>query len=76
MCLGVPMKIVEMKDADCGTAELEGVRYAVSLNLLEEPKIGDYVIVHAGFAIERLDEDEANERLALFKQLGEPQAKP
>ena len=70
MCLGIPMKLTEIEDQDRGTAELEGVKYEVSLSLLESPCIGDFVIVHAGFAIEVLDEKEAEERLALFAELG------
>jgi hydrogenase expression/formation protein HypC len=69
MCLGVPMKILEVRDLESGTVELEGVAYTVNLSLLEDPKPGEYVIVHAGFAIERLDQDEADRRIALFQEL-------
>jgi hydrogenase expression/formation protein HypC len=61
------MKLTEVReDASAGVAEAEGARYDVNLSLLENPQVGDYVIVHAGFAIERLDVDEANARLELF----------
>lgn len=73
MCLGVPMELVELVDEERGVAELDGVRCEVSLPLIEEPKVGDYLIVHAGFAIERLDRDEADARIDLFRQLGEMQ---
>jgi hydrogenase expression/formation protein HypC len=65
MCLAVPMQLTEVHDAT-GVAELEGARYDVNLSLVEAPQVGDYVIVHAGFAIEKLDVEEANARLQLF----------
>jgi hydrogenase expression/formation protein HypC len=60
------MKLVECRADGSGVAELDGARYDVELSLLSEPEVGHYVIVHAGFAIERLDVDEANARLELF----------
>ena len=69
MCLAIPMRLVEMTGVDSGVAELEGNRYPVSLALIESPRVGSYVIVHAGFAIETLDEGEAAERIALFEEL-------
>ena len=70
MCLAVPMKIVELKDMEA-IVELGGVRRSVSLTLLTEDtlQVGDYVIVHAGFAIQKLDEDDARERLILLKEM-------
>ena len=68
MCLAVPMKLVEI-NADNATGELDGVRYSVDLSLLEEPKLGDYVLVHAGFAIERIDENEASKTIDLFREM-------
>lgn len=63
------MSLLEVRDDGTGTCDMDGSRYEVDLTLIEYPKIGDYVIVHAGFAIEKLDEQEANERLALFDEL-------
>ncbi len=74
MCLAVPMKIVELKENGAGVCELENVRYDVDLSLIEASQLNDFVIVHAGFAIEKLDIDEANERLQLFKDLAETQS--
>ena len=71
MCLAVPMKIIEMKDDDTGKVEANDVTYNVNLSLIKEPKLGDYVLIHAGFAIDRLDEEEANIRIDLFKELAE-----
>ena len=69
MCLAVPMKLVALDGAMAGTAELDGARCPVNLSLLDEARVGDWVIVHAGFAIERLDEREAEARLALFEEM-------
>lgn len=68
MCMAVPMRLIE-KRGDLGVVELGGVRREVSLQLLDEVEVNDYVIVHAGFAIERLDEDVARETLELFKAM-------
>ena len=72
MCLAVPMKLVELGDnAQSGVADLDGARTRVNLSLIDAPQLGDFLIVHAGFAIERLDEEEANARLEMFEELGE-----
>ncbi len=63
------MKIIEIKENGTGVCELENIRYDVDLSLIETTQLDDYVIVHAGFAIEKLDIDEANERLQLFQDL-------
>ena len=63
------MKINEIQD-DRGVADLDGSTCVVDLSLIEDPAVGDYIIVHAGFAIEKLDEKEANERLDLFEKIG------
>lgn len=69
MCLAVPMKLASVSETGVGVGDLDGSRHEVDLTLIEDPRIGDFVIVHAGFAIEKLDEDEANERLKLFDEL-------
>ncbi len=71
MCLAVPMKIKEIKENGSGVCELETVNYEVDLSLIAEAKVDDFVIVHAGYAIEKLDIEEANERLQLFADLAE-----
>lgn len=69
MCLGVPMKIVS-KDGDTVVAEVDGVQKEANVMLLgEEVGVGDYVIVHAGFAISRLDEEYATETLRLMREV-------
>ncbi len=58
MCLAVPLKIVEINGLDA-VGEVEGLRRRLRLDFIKEPKLGDYVIVHAGFAIERLRPEQA-----------------
>ena len=69
MCIGIPMRLTT-RDGDLGTVEQGGLTHQVSLALLEEVAVGDYVLVHAGFAISRLDLEEANETLDLLRQVG------
>ena len=69
MCLAIPMQIVEIHDDGTGLADLDGARQKVDLSLVADGGDGDYVIVHAGFAIEKLDEQEAAERIALFEEM-------
>ncbi len=67
MCLAIPSKIVKIKD-NVATIDVDGVRREASLLLLENPKVGDYVIVHAGFAINKINEEDAMESLRLMKE--------
>ncbi len=67
MCLAIPSKIVEIKDG-VATIDVEGVRRSASLLLLEDPQVGDYVIVHAGFAIHKIDEEDAMETLKILRE--------
>jgi hydrogenase expression/formation protein HypC len=68
MCLAIPSKIIKIEDSKA-TVDVYGAQRDISLMLLEEPvNIGDYVIVHAGFAIQKLQEDIAKETLSLFNQ--------
>ncbi|MBC7187677.1 MAG: HypC/HybG/HupF family hydrogenase formation chaperone [Calditrichaeota bacterium] len=69
MCLGVPMRVVEI-NGDMAVAEITGVRRSISLQLVEDVQVGDYVIVHAGFAIQVLDEAEAQETIRLLQEFG------
>ena len=71
MCLGMPMTIKEVRENGTGIVELEGTRYDVDFSLIADPKVGDFVIVHAGFAIERLDPEEADSRLEMFAEIAE-----
>ena len=68
MCLAVPAKIEKLIDARKGTVELEGNRADVVLTLVPQAKVGDWVLVHAGYAITVLDEKQARETFDLLKQ--------
>lgn len=82
MCLGIPGRIVEVTDAAKRQAVVEvgGVRRAISIAFIvsedrpPESCLGDWVLVHVGFAMSRIDEDEATRTLALLTELGEVQA--
>ena len=73
MCLGIPAQIVEVIDTESGLAkaEISGVRRAVSIALCPEAGVGDWVLVHVGFALSRIDEEQARETLELLEQMGE-----
>jgi len=77
MCLAVPMQIINI-EGETMVAEIDGVRREASLMMLNEKvEVGDYVLIHAGFAISRLDEEEALETLDLMREclaLGEESA--
>ena len=70
MCLAIPSKIIEIND-QMAVIDVDGVRRKASLLLLENPKVGDWVIVHAGFAIHQIDETVALESLKLLKETAE-----
>jgi len=72
MCLGIPAQIVEVLDREGGLAkaEISGVRREVSVALCPEADRGDWVLVHVGFALAKIDEDEARATLSLLEELG------
>ena len=67
MCLAIPMRLVERRELE-GTVELSGVQRRVSLMLCPEAGIGDYLLVHAGYAIGAVDEEEAHATLELLQR--------
>lgn len=72
MCLGIPGKLVEVYEQDdvpMGRVEFGGIRKDVCLAFASEAKVGDYVLVHAGFAISRIDQAEAEEVFSLLEQI-------
>jgi hydrogenase expression/formation protein HypC len=69
MCWAVPTKLVEI-DGQVGKVEIGGTVREVGLQLLEAPRVGDYVLIHAGFAIEKVDEEEAAKTLELLAEIG------
>jgi hydrogenase expression/formation protein HypC len=71
MCLGVPMQVVKVED-DCAVVEFEGTSLEVRLDIVDRrPEVGEYVIVHAGYAIHWIDEAEAKETLEYFRLISE-----
>ncbi len=74
MCLGIPGKVTEIHDTGFlrqGLVDFDGVRREVCLSCVPEAEVGDYVIVHVGFALSRIDEAEAHATLEALRQMGE-----
>lgn len=70
MCVAVPLRIAEI-DGDNAVAEANGVSRSIKINFIKNPMVGDYVIVHAGFAIEKLKKEQAEENLEAWEILNE-----
>lgn len=68
MCLGIPMKIKHIK-GDFAEVETGRLRRSINIQMLPNIKVGDYVIVHAGFAIQKVDPDKAKETLRLIDEI-------
>jgi hydrogenase expression/formation protein HypC len=73
MCLGIPAKVTHVERSGEGKVDYLGTKVRVNFLLLENVKPGDWVIVHAGFAITKLDEEEAQETLSLLREIAEKQ---
>ncbi len=71
MCLAVPAKILEITPDQLATVDFGGVQRVISVQLLPQAQPGDYVLIHTGFAIGVIDEAEAQETLALFREIEE-----
>ncbi|MFC1551499.1 HypC/HybG/HupF family hydrogenase formation chaperone [Candidatus Latescibacterota bacterium] len=69
MCLAIPMKVTELLPEEKGVVEADGISMEVSMNLLSDVSVGDYVIVHTGFALELIDQVEAEKTLELFREV-------
>jgi hydrogenase expression/formation protein HypC len=70
MCLAIPARVVALPDPDTALIDVDGVRKRISLALVENVQPGDYVIVHVGYALTRLDPEEAERTLATFAEAG------
>ncbi len=68
MCLAIPVKVVKIKGT-LAEVDMAGVKRQADIRFLESVKIGDYILVHAGFAIEKIDEKEARETLRFLKDI-------
>lgn len=69
MCLGIPAKVIQIDESKQGKIDYLGTRVKTNLSLLEDVKVGDWVIVHAGFAISKLDEEEAQETISMLREI-------
>ena len=76
MCLAIPALVVDLRDNGSAVVDLAGVRKEISLALVDDVAPGDYVIVHVGYALSKLDPDEAAKTLALFAEIGVLDADP
>ena len=74
MCLAIPAQVVALLPGDMATVEVSGVRKEISLALVDGIELGDYVIVHVGYALQKLDPLEAEKTLQLFAQVERPPA--
>lgn len=70
MCLAIPLELVEINGMDA-VAQLDGIRRRIRVDFIPDPQVGDYVIVHAGFAIERLKKEQALENLAAIREVAD-----
>jgi len=71
MCLALPSRVVELLPDEMALVDLAGVRKEISLALVEAVAVGDFVIVHVGFALNKLNPEEAEKTLALFAEMGD-----
>jgi hydrogenase expression/formation protein HypC len=70
MCLAIPVRVVELIGAEQALVDVGGVRKEISLALVDHVAIGDYVILHVGYALQKLDPEEAEKTLVLFAEMG------
>ena len=69
MCLAIPVRIESIENDDTAMADIGGLRKAINISLVTDIKPGDYVILHVGFALKKLDEDEAQKTLAMISDI-------
>lgn len=69
MCLAVPAKIIELTNCEMAIVESDGVLKEISVVMIENPTVGDFVIVHVGFALNKIDMDEAFKTFELIEQI-------
>ena len=73
MCLAMPVKVIELCGNDQAVVDLDGIHKTISLALVEDVGVNDYVILHAGYALQKLDIEEAEQTLALFREISAAQ---
>jgi hydrogenase expression/formation protein HypC len=69
MCLAIPARVVELRSGDTAMVDLGGIRKEISLALVPEAQVGDYVIIHVGYALGLIDPEEAQRTLDMFDEL-------
>ena len=70
MCLAIPVRVIELRGADQALVDIEGVRRVISRELVDPLEVGDYVIVHVGYALSKLDPQQAQRTLQLLAEGG------
>ena len=75
MCLAIPGLVTELLDNDMAQVNVGGAKHVISLSLVDDVKVGDYVIVHVGYALSKIDHEEAQKTLALFEEFNAASAK-
>ncbi|GAB2188912.1 HypC/HybG/HupF family hydrogenase formation chaperone [Sessilibacter sp. MAH2] len=69
MCLAIPVQIEAIKDESTAVASIDGIKKEINVSLVEDLAVGDFVIMHVGFALKKLDKDEAEKTLAMFAEI-------
>lgn len=70
MCLAIPAKVTELEDGDMAVVALEGVKKRISTALVEDVAIGDYLLIHVGYALHKVSPEEASRTLAMMAEAG------
>ena len=73
MCLAIPAEVTKILPDDMAVVTMDGVSKEISVALIEDPAVGDYVIIHVGYALTKIDKDEAVRTLELLRELSEGQ---
>ena len=76
MCLAIPVQITELKDNDTAMASVSGILREINVALVDDVQVGDYVILHVGYALSKLDEAEAKRTLELMAEGLQPESEP
>ena len=76
MCLAIPVRVVKVGASDTAIVDLGGVQKEISIALLDDVAVGDYVILHVGYALSKLDPEEAEKTLALFAEMSAAESMP
>ena len=69
MCLAVPVKVIRLGSSQCAEVEYEGIRRTIDIRFVPDARAGEYVLLHAGFAIQKVDRKEAEKALAVWEEI-------